>query len=324
MGKEKEEKENADVVDRSSIKLKITQQSSDKNTANINIKQITNGEEELHDHYQTMSSDDDDDDDDDNDSELLETLAQLHGLVHQPQLSTEIYKNKTQQCKQDEIRNLNLDEKHNLISSNDDRRNEEKKSSTFFSLTSLTSSALFNDDESHSTDIMLDSNGSSSLTMSHSFDNEVRSIVDKLVSDILQLALNELNESSQPIEHFVEQILSEAIYQVHTEDQHSSTENLVSIIDWHHQIDKQILDPFDQQFHSHWISHFQNPDDNINPSSFHSNAFDEFNLFSMESNQADFIQKEIVSSPFLTNPHITNNNSIFQDNFTSDKVIQFY
>jgi prune family protein 2 len=309
---EKEEKENVDVVNRSSIKLKKTQQSLDENTANINIKQITNGEEKRQDHYQMMSSNDDDDDDQsDNDSELLKTLAQLHGLVHQPSLSTDIYNSQISSCKQDENTNLNLDKKQNLILSNDVDKNhpsnEEQKSSTFFSLTSLTSSTLFNDDESHSTDIMIDSNASSSLTMSNSeynnlFDNEVRLIVEKLVSDILQLALDQLNESSQSIEYFVEQILSEAVYQVYAEDNHLSTENLVSIINWHHENDKKILDPFDQECHNIWINHFQTPDDNINPIAFHSNTFDELNLFSLESNQADFIQKEIASAPLFINP----------------------
>lgn len=336
--KDEEEKENTDVVNRSRIELKKTQQSQDKNTTNINIKQITNSGEEQRDHYQMMSSDSESD----NDSELLKTLAQFHGLVHTSRLSseinqTEILKNKIQQYDEEQTKNLNIDEKQNIIFSNNNddknqKKNEEKNSSTSFSSTSLTSSALFNDDESHSIDIIFDSDASSSLIMSNNdlqitrkenneselpilstFDTEVISIVEKLVSDTLQLAINEFN---QLIEHFVEQIISEAIYEIYHEDKNLfesnlneslSTENLALIINWHQNPpNQQLFDPFDQKFHSVWMNHFQTPDDIINDS-FYSNTFDQSNLFSSTSNQ--------VNSTLLINP--------FDSTITANDLIKY-
>jgi hypothetical protein len=319
----------------------------DKNITNTNIKQVTNSEQEQQDHYQMMNSDDESD----NDSELLETLAQFHGIIHTPRLSVEInqtnlLQNQNQQYNEEKfdhlISNSNVDEKQNLIVFNNDdknqmktyERNEEKKSSTCFSLTSLTSSVLFNDDESHSTDIILDSDASSSLIMSNyesndlqiikkdklespmlsSFDIDVIEIVEKLVSNALQLALDEINESHRQIEQLIEQILSEAIYEIYNENQNLSTENLELIINSHNQTNKQILDPFDQKFHSIWISHFQTPDDNINENS--SLLIDPFDL----TNTDNDLTRYPLTAASVKNIN-TNDSYPFQDDFNLYTVI---
>jgi hypothetical protein len=110
-----------------------------------------------------------------------------------------------------------------------------------------------------------------------SFDDDVKPIVEKLTSDILKLALKQVNISYEQIEHFVDQILSQAIFDVYNENNNIPinetilTENLASIISWHDQTkatDKQIPDPFDQKFDSVWSKHFQTPDDTINENIF--------------------------------------------------------
>lgn len=331
-----EEEENVDAINRSRIKLKKTQQSEDKNIININIEQITNCDKEQQDHYQMMNSDNESD----NDSELLETLAQIHGLVHTSRLTSDqqINEKKTN----DFISNSNLNEKqnqHTIFSNNNDDKNQvkvferkEEKSSNFFSLTSLTSSILFNDDESHSTDIILDSDASSLMTSMLSskhyeistIDIEINSIVEKLISNTLQLAFDQINESHREIEQFVERILSDAIYDIYFEQQNSSTENLELIINWH----QQHLDPFDQKFHSIWASHFQTPDDDNN------NTTNEFNLFPNLSNQIDstllinpfdtsMIDNNMMKYPLTVSVKNINTNEIscFEDNFVLFMVI---
>ena len=327
---EEEEEETAAavvLVNDSSIKSEKTQQSTDKNTANVNIKQITNSEEEQSNRYQLMSSDDESD----NDSELLQTLAQLHDLAHPSRLptelnGTEIFQNKLRQHPDEESNyfrsNSNVDEKSNIPLSNEDdknhTRNTDKQSSTLFSLTSLTSSVLFNEDESRSMDIMLDSDASSSFIMSDSdytnpmlsfhrltkntsplvssFDTEVISIVERLVSDTLQSAEDQINQSP-PV---VEQILFEAI-----SDEQSATENLLAIMKWHQQTERQVFDPFDQRFDSVWSNHFQTPDDNTN---IESSSFYEENPFN---------QSNLLANKFQPV------NSIFQDNLILSKVIDY-
>jgi hypothetical protein len=373
-----EQEENVDVINSTSIKQKKEQQSQGKTIPSTKIKQITNSEEQ-HEYYQMMSSDDESD----NDVELLNTLSQLHGLIQTPQLSTEI--NQKKNCE----------------------RKDEQQPSNFYSLTSLTSSALFNDDESHTNDIILDSDASSSLLMSR---NELNTSIlssNQFINDDLQLTnrdnhndllqfnpttvqnllyrslssnnenedrdkfdltnylhwiINHLNDDlqssslsnefqqqenkklfsldieitpiieNQQIEHFVDRILSQAIYEVYHEDPSLSNEDPTT--------NKQLLDPFDNQFHSDWISHFQSPDDPINPT----NIFDQTNLFSVISNQANTIE-EPVPSPLLINPFdstitpndsmkyslitsvrniSTNDKSNFQDDFMLYKVIYFY
>ena len=334
-----EREENVDVVKHTTIKQEKEQQLEEKNILNTKIKQITNSVEEQQ--QEMMNSDDEESD---NDLELLNTLQQLHGLNQTPRLSTTEINNEKQE------------------------NNCERKESTFFSLTSLTSSALFNDDESQSADIIIDSDASSSLVMSmnelnnpilssnplinddlqtttilnptsfqnllyrsistnngdvdkndlknylhwiinhlnddlqssisneqiqqeenknlFSFDNEVIPIVEKSILDTHQSVLNEIN---QQIEHFVDRILSEAIFQVYNEESTLLNKTLPT--------NKQLIDPFDQTFDQIWINHFQSPDDPINPN----NTFDQSNLFSAISNQANNIQEPILS-PLLINP----------------------
>jgi hypothetical protein len=163
-----------------------------------------------------------------------------------------------------------------------------------------------------------------------SFDDQVKLIVEKLVSDTLQLALTELTEPYQPIEHFVDQILTQAIVDVYDEDKNLPednetndlirTENLASIISWHDQTKatkKQLPDPFDQKFDSVWSSHFQTPDDpthenpfenetkpapdpwllstsnkNVDPMVLFSRTFDDTDLFSSSSNPKNTIEED--------------------------------
>jgi hypothetical protein len=180
-----------------------------------------------------------------------------------------------------------------------------------------------------------------------SFDDQVKPIVEKLVTNILQLAFTQVNESyHNQIEGFVDQILAEAIFQVYNEDENIPeletnqlipTENLASIINWHDQTNKQVLDPFDQKFDSVWSSHFQAPDDTTNenlfenkndpwsttketnkeadPILFFTKPLDESDLFSTTSNPTSKITEteddesttlsEYVPPPLLTNPSST-------------------
>ncbi len=113
-----------------------------------------------------------------------------------------------------------------------------------------------------------------------SFDNTVKPIAEKVVSNTLHTALNEVDDSNQQVEHLVDQIIGQAIYDVYTEDQNlpeSETndtlpiENLSSIISWHDQTkatNKQLLDPFDQKFDSVWSQHFEAPNDTTNENLF--------------------------------------------------------
>lgn len=237
--REKEEEEeivviSTPIVNYSSINSKTTQQSPDKNIASINNRQITDGENE--DRYQQMSSDEESD----NDLELFQTLAQLHDIVHPSRLSSS------------EKKTSSIDEENPSYF----RRNflEENKSNDQ-QISSLTSSEHSINDDALSS--------SSLLIMS---DSNISSMVGRFVSDTLQSALDQIN---QPIEHFVEQILSQAVYEIHTEDsnisQSSSMDNLLSIINWHYENHRSVLDPFDQQFDRVWSSHFQTPDDLIDP-----------------------------------------------------------
>jgi hypothetical protein len=178
-----------------------------------------------------------------------------------------------------------------------------------------------------------------------SFDDEVKPIVEKLVSDTLQLALTELHEPYQPVEHFVDQILTQAIFEVYHDDKNLSenetndlirTENLASIISWHDQIKatkKQLPDPFDQKFDSVWSSHFQTPDDpthenlfenetkdtpdpclmttpnkDVDPMVLFSRTFDDADLFSSSSNPINKIEDDETNtlSEYLPPPILTN------------------
>ena len=181
-----------------------------------------------------------------------------------------------------------------------------------------------------------------------SFDDEVKPIVEKLVSDALQSAVTELNQPYDEVEHFVDQILTEAIYEIYQESQDEvhtpvSTENLASIISWHDQnqaTKQQLPDPFDQKFDSVWSSHFQAPDDltqenlfenesktttdpwltnplnsNADPLATFSQTFDESDLFSSSSNnpipksEENENDQSTVLSEYLPLPILTNHSS---------------
>ncbi|CAF1131856.1 unnamed protein product [Adineta ricciae] len=103
--------------------------------------------------------------------------------------------------------------------------------------------------------------------------------VENLVSNTLQRALTEVAEPNQQVEHLIDQILGQAIFEVHTEDTTPAdealpTENLATIISWHDQTkatNKQVPDPFDQKFDSVWSRHFEAPDDTTNENLFDNN-----------------------------------------------------
>lgn len=177
----------------------------------------------------------------------------------------------------------------------------------------------------------------------YSFDEDVKPIVDKIVSDILQLALTEVNQPYDQVEHFVDQIISQAIFEVYDEDENLSnkeilTENLASIINWHDQTNKQVLDPFDQKFDSVWSQQFQAPDDTTNenifenqnqnqndpwltttttepnkdsdPISFFSKTIDDSDLFSSKNTEIEDNATSTISEylPPPTNPSNTTDN----------------
>jgi len=172
-----------------------------------------------------------------------------------------------------------------------------------------------------------------------SFDDDVKPIVEKLVSDILKVALKQVNISYKQIEHFVDQILSQAIFEVYDEDNNKTndrilTENLASIISWHDQTkgkDNQLPDPFDQKFDSVWSQHFQAPDDTTNenvfitetkidpwlitaeskkhtdPMLFFSETVDESDLFSSSNKISEKEDDETTTlSEYLPPPLLTN------------------
>lgn len=163
------------------------------------------------------------------------------------------------------------------------------------------------------------------------FDDDVKPIVEKLVSDILDKALSEVNEPYNQIEHFVDQTLSQAVFEVYQEDQNNPTEeipteNLASIINWHDQTttttNKKLLDPFDQKFDSVWSQHFQAPDDTSNENLFDNpikndpwltttKTLDDSDLFSSSSNPKFDDNETSTISEYLPppiNPVNTTNN----------------
>ncbi|CAF3218399.1 unnamed protein product [Rotaria socialis] len=163
----------------------------------------------------------------------------------------------------------------------------------------------------------------------------LQNVVEKLVSHILTLALEQVNHAYNQIDHFVDQILSQAIFEVYNEDKDSSeseindmipTENLTSIINDHDSTTttattvKEKFDPSDEKIDSTWIHHFQTPktsDDswlpkaaehhnNVDPMSFFSNTFDESDLFSSASNPTKLDDDEAGTlSEYLPPPILT-------------------
>lgn len=301
--------EDADVVDRTSPNLKIRQQSYDRNLPNINRTTIVNCEKkDEQDHYQMMDSDDESD----NDSELLQTLAQLHGLVHTHRLSNDC--NPIDVLINHETSDLN---KQDMINIDDEKllpRTSKEKSTAHTSLSSLSST----NDESQLQDVIIDSDSSSN--------DDIPYVVEKLVSNTLQLAIEQMNNSHEPIEHFVEQILSEAVYDIYQENQNdaeSKIDNLLSIVQWHHRPVKPVFDPFDQNFDQIWLHDFQTPENSK------SDSFDPMNIFSSISNQAqENLSQSLAIDPFNSSDLTASveninldNNSRFQDDFIFFMVI---
>ncbi|CAF2048820.1 unnamed protein product [Rotaria magnacalcarata] len=162
----------------------------------------------------------------------------------------------------------------------------------------------------------------------------LQNAVGKLVSNILILALEQVNHAYNQIDHFVDQILSQAIFEVYNEDNDSSeseindmipTENLTSIINDHDSTTtattvKEKFDPVDEKVDSTWIHHFQTPktsDDSwlpkaaehhndVDPMLFFSNTFDESDLFSSASNPTKLDDDEAgILSEYLPPPILT-------------------
>ena len=175
--------ENVSPINNSPEIRKKQQHSLEKTRTSINIRDITSTKEDKQNHNQIMSSDDEFD----NDSELLNTLAQLHGLAYIPRLPPDINQvtNETdlspkkiqdEPHKSNNIQSLmfnsNEEEKKNIRLSDNgnekDKKHDERIKENLARHSSLTSlaSSLFNNEESQSSDIILDSDESSSLTMS--------------------------------------------------------------------------------------------------------------------------------------------------------------
>ncbi|CAM4786372.1 unnamed protein product [Rotaria magnacalcarata] len=415
--REEQEQENID-----SINCRNILEKREESCSNINIRHIVSNRQVQKNLHRMMNSDDEFD----NDSELLNTLAQLHGLVYTPRLSSD---NNNQKLNTTNLLN-ETNQQYDKDLSNTIHYHESQKENNFegkggqlrstcFSLTSLTSSGLLNDDESHSVDIMVDSDGSSSLvtstnecndslilsnqliiddcqikntnmydslhqtamrindnansddlhkrsisceslltvntdnndfitylhwilsrlnddlhistplnTMEHSnnehqqsdmnqqenvmlssVDIDIISLAEQLVSDVVQLVLDEINDVKRQAEHFVERILSQAIYDVDNEDNGLAIDNLKLNINNDTKTNEQLLDPFDQTFDSLWTKQFQISnnvidENNFDPISFYSNTLDE----------------SISSSSLFTNPFDT---VITDNNLTQYSLIAF-
>ncbi|CAF0999358.1 unnamed protein product [Rotaria sordida] len=105
-----------------------------------------------------------------------------------------------------------------------------------------------------------------------SINYNINLIAENLVSNIIELALNQVDEPYYQVEHFVDQILSEAVFEIYNEDynllklEKNDTipiENLATIINWHNSIkttNNKLLDPFD----STWINQFQTSNNTTN------------------------------------------------------------
>ncbi|CAF4232786.1 unnamed protein product [Rotaria sp. Silwood2] len=158
--------------------------------------------------------------------------------------------------------------------------------------------------------------------------NELNLVAETLVSNIIQLALDQVNESYNQIEHFVDQILAQAVFDVYNEDYNLSIlenndlipiENLVTIINWHNSIkttNKNLLDSLDQKVDNVSNDHLQTPNhitnenlvvnqnktdvdpwllttiehnNDFDPIAFFSNTLDESDLFSSTSNPTNKI-----------------------------------
>ncbi|CAF1147757.1 unnamed protein product [Rotaria sp. Silwood1] len=202
-----------------------------------------------------------------------------------------------------------------------------KSSSTFHSIenleniiqdnhrvTNIIQNGILSNNEFQQSDIIIQSEKQQENHVVSPINTDLRQIVEKLTSNILQLELDDIHESKR-VENFVDQILSQAIYEVNNEDNNLTVDNRGLVVDWHNQTNDQSLDPFDQTFDSIWIKQFEVPDDIINQNnidiiSFYSNTFDESNLFSPISNEENHL-KESLSSSLLINPFdsiITTNN----------------
>lgn len=72
-----------------------------------------------------------------------------------------------------------------------------------------------------------------------SFDTDVQLVVERLVSQTLQVALTEMNQARDPLQQFVDQVIAQAIFEIHSEGtQNDSVDHLASILHWHEQTAK--------------------------------------------------------------------------------------
>ena len=198
------------------------EEEASQQTIHISSEAMTNGKKEQ---YQQFTSDDESD----NDYELLNTLAQLHGLIPSARPSQD---NESNNVTTDHLL-LSSDniEKKNRSFSNEIDKQMNKSSPTPFSLTSSTSSMQFSDEEFTETlpsEILSeplprklsDHNGNTSLLSCHD-DNE------NDLKQYLQWIINHFNEDSQPIESSNSSILSEDNDQSESISLSSSTTEIV-------------------------------------------------------------------------------------------------
>ncbi|CAF2921615.1 unnamed protein product [Rotaria sp. Silwood2] len=214
---------------------------------------------------------------------------------------------------------------------------------TDHTITNIIHNNLLSNNEFQQSDIIIQKEKQQENHLLSSFDIDLIQIIEKLTLNILQLELDEINESKR-VEYFVDHILSQAIYELNNEDNSLTVDNHEAVIDWYNQTNEPSLDPFDQAFDNMWIKQFEESDDiiiekNIDTISFYSNTFDDSNLFSNISNQENDIQESLSSSLLINSfdSAITTNNltkysliesvrninsddsSIFQDDFILNK-----
>ncbi|CAF1055519.1 unnamed protein product [Adineta ricciae] len=178
--KDEEEEENVSISNWTSIKQTEEQQSRETILPNNDIQQLT-----TLDKSDEMNSGEDDNDYNDDDLELLNTLAQFHGIVHAPNLSPETHSTfnniSHNYDKHHFISNLlstsSIDKEenptlfNNLLTRNE---NDEHLTDRFLSTNPFTNQ------KSHSPDLNLNSHTSSSLSSSSSSTNEFTDSIQSL------------------------------------------------------------------------------------------------------------------------------------------------
>ena len=112
--------------------------------------------------------------------------------------------------------------------------------------------------------------------------NELKAIAENSATNILRSASNHIDQPYDQIEHLIDRILTEAIFEIYYNDQHFSeletneiilTNNLATIISDHNlsvATNEQSADTFNQQFNNIWNSGFETLNQTMNESLFKS------------------------------------------------------